>query len=452
MTEYDYDLFCIGAGSGGVRASRFAASMGARVAVAENKYLGGTCVNVGCIPKKLLVYASHFREDLHLSESFGWDVKVNGFNWQKLISNKDKEILRLNGIYGGILEKNGVKVLHGTAKVIDPHTVEVDGKAFTAKNILIATGSWPNLDEIPGKEHIITSNELFHLSELPKSILIAGGGYIAVELAGILNGLGVDVTLIYRGELFLRGFDEEVRRLLLEEMKQKGVKFILGNTIKEIKKTSLGLQVVFRKEGQSQLSFEKVLFAIGRNPNTKGLGLEDVGVELSAKGGVKVDDYFQTNVPSIYAIGDVIDRVMLTPVALAEGMALTKNLFKGEKNKVDYDNIPTAIFSDPPIGTVGLTEEAAREKYGDVEVYTSRSKPLKLSLSSSTEKAFFKLIVDAKSRKVVGFHMLGMDSAEIMQGMGVALKCGATKEQFDQTIGIHPSLAEEFVTLRDKTR
>lgn len=450
MKQYDYDLFVIGAGSGGVRASRMSAAYGAKVGIAENKYLGGTCVNVGCVPKKLLFYASHFREEFENSHGFGWSLAVPEFNWQTLIKNKNAEIQRLNGIYQKILANAGVQIHEGTASVEDEHTVTINNNKITSKYILLATGGWPVVPNIPGKEHILTSNEFFHLEKLPQEVVIVGGGYIAVEFAGILKGLGSNVTLIYRGPLFLRGFDRDIRQFLYEEMKKKGINLLFNEEVVAIEKKSE--KYLCKLSVGQELKSDAVIYCTGRKPNTKGLGLDNLPIELSEHGGIKVDDYFKTSVDSIYAIGDVIDRVKLTPVALAEGMALVKNLFKGEKNIVNYANIPTAVFSQPNIGTVGLTEEEAKDKYEDIAIYLNDTRALKHTLSASSERALLKIIVDKKTDKVLGFHMVGMDAGEIMQGLGVALQCGLTKKQLDSTIGIHPTMAEEFVTMREATR
>ena len=445
--QYDFDLFVIGAGSGGVRAARMSATMGARVGIAEDWNLGGTCVNVGCVPKKLFVYASHFGEEFHEAAGFGWSVGDSQFDWKTLIANKNAEIGRLNGVYERLLDNAGVELFRARAKVVDPHTVDVGGKQVTAERILIATGGWPNTDDIPGKEYITTSNEVFFLDELPKRAIVAGGGYIAVEFAGILNGLGVETVQLYRGPLFLRGFDDDVRPFLRDEMIKKGVDLRFNTTIASIEKTDGGLNVTL-KDG-SEIETDLVLFAIGRSPNTANLGLEEVGVELSKKGAIKVNEDFQTSVPSIYALGDVIDRVALTPVAIAEGMVFSHNTYKGESRKMDYRDIPTAVFSQPSIGTVGLTEAQAREEYGEVDIYRSEFRPMKHTLSGGEERTLIKMIVDRASDRVVGFHMVGPDAGEITQGIGVAFKAGATKADFDATIGIHPTSAEEFVTMRD---
>jgi glutathione reductase (NADPH) len=448
MAEYDYDLFTIGAGSGGVRASRMSASYGAKVAVAEERYLGGTCVNVGCVPKKLLVYASHFSEDFEDAKGYGWTVGERSFDWSKLIANKNEEIARLNGIYERILKNAGVEIHTGTATVVDPHTVSINGRNVTAKYILVATGGWPAVPDIPGKEHAITSNEAFYLPKLPKRIIVVGGGYIAVEFAGIFNGLGAEVTQLYRGPHFLRGFDDDVRVVLAEEMRKKGIDLRFNCNIARIVKQG---DVYFAElEDGTEIETDLVMYATGRDPKSSGIGLEEAGVKLAKNGAVIVDDYFKTSVDSIYAIGDVIDRVALTPVALAEGMVLSANLFKGQSRMADYEDIPTAVFSQPNIGTVGLTEAQARQKYGEVDIYVSSFEPMKHSLTDSSERTLMKLIVDRASDRVVGFHMVGADAGEMTQGVAVALKCKATKAQFDATIGIHPTAAEEFVTMRQK--
>ena len=445
--KFDFDLFVIGAGSGGVRAARMSADFGAKVAIAEDLYLGGTCVNVGCVPKKLLVFASHYSEDIKDAEGFGWDVAVNGFNWHTLIKNKNNEIERLNNIYQQLLDKAGVTTINGRATVLDPHTVKVGDHSFTTADILIATGSWPSIPEIPGCEHIITSNEAFYLDTLPEQIIIVGGGYIAVEFAGIFNGLGVDTTLVYRGPLFLRGFDQECRKLLAEELKKKGVCLVFDDNIERIEKTDDKLIAYFRNSKTRDAA--RIMYATGRKPNTSGIGLENAGVELKENGAIVVDDCFRTGVSSIYAIGDVTDRFNLTPVAITEGMALAKLLYRNIPAKVDYANIPTCIFSQPNFATVGLSEDQARDKYSGVDVYKSGFTHLKSTLSGNREKVFMKLIVDRQSGRVVGAHMIGPDAGEIIQGIAVAIKAGATKEIFDTTIGIHPTAAEEFVTMKE---
>lgn len=448
MSSFDYDLFVIGAGSGGVRASRMAASkFGKRVAVAEDRHLGGTCVNVGCVPKKLLVYASHYSEDFHEAKGYGWTVGERSFDWRSLIANKDREIERLNGIYGNLLSNAGVDLIEGRATVVDANTVAVNGKHYTAEKILVAVGGWPVVPDIPGKEHVITSNEAFYLGDLPKRVIVVGGGYIATEFAGIFNGLGSQVTQLYRGPLFMRGFDQDVRTFLADEMRKKGVDLRFDSNIASVVKNDDGL--VATLEDGSTVETDVVMYATGRAPKVDGLGLENAGVEMRGNGAVAVNDAFQTSVPSIYALGDVTDRLQLTPVAIAEAMILVHNLYGGQNSKMDYDNVPTAVFSQPNIGTVGLTEEEAREKYGDVDVYKADFRPMKHTLSGSEERTLMKLIVDKASDRVVGLHMVGPDAGEITQGMGIAIKAGATKADFDATIGIHPTSAEEFVTMRD---
>ena len=446
MSSFDYDLFVIGAGSGGVRASRMAASFGARVAVAEDMFLGGTCVNVGCVPKKLFVYASHFAEEFHDAKGFGWSVGERAHHWPTLIENKNAEISRLNGIYENLLKNAGVELIDGRATVVDAHTVAVGEQTFTAERILVAVGGWPIIPDIPGKEHAISSNEAFYLEKLPERVIVVGGGYIAVEFAGIFNGLGADVTQLYRGPLFLRGFDEDVRNHLAGEMRKKGIDLKFESNIASIEKTDGGL--VATLEDGSVLETDLIMYATGRKPKTEGLGLAEAGVELARNGAIKVNEDFQTSLPSIYAIGDVIDRVALTPVALAEGMVFSHNIYNSEARKMDYSDIPTAVFSQPNIGTCGLTEEEARGKYGEIVLYKSEFRSMKHTLSGSEERSFMKLIVDKASDRVVGCHMVGADAGEIMQGIGIAMKMGATKADFDATIGIHPTSAEEFVTMR----
>ena len=449
---YDFDLFVIGAGSGGVRAARFAAGFGARVAVAESRYLGGTCVNVGCVPKKLLVYGAHFADDFEQASGFGWSVEDAQFDWGTLIANKNREIERLNGIYRNLLVNSGVTLLQGHARITGAHEVEVDGQRHTAERILIAVGGWPQVPDIPGKELAITSNEAFYLKELPRRVLVVGGGYIAVEFAGIFQGLGASTSLLYRKELFLRGFDGSVRMHLKEELEKRGLDLQFNSDIQRIDKQADGSLKATLKDGR-ELVADCVFYATGRRPMLDDLGLENTGVELDEKGFIRVDDQYQTTAPSILAIGDVIGRVQLTPVALAEGMAVARRLFKPEQYRpVDYQNIPTAVFSQPPIGTVGLTEEQALEAGHQVQVFESRFRPMKLTLTGVQEKTLMKLVVDAKTDRVLGCHMVGPEAGEIVQGLGIALKAGATKQQFDETIGVHPTAAEEFVTMRTVTR
>jgi glutathione reductase (NADPH) len=445
---YDFDLFVIGAGSGGVRAGRFAAGFGARVAVAESRYLGGTCVNVGCVPKKLLVYGAHYAEDFEQAKSFGWSTGEPGFDWATLIANKDRQIHHLNGIYRNLLVNSGVTLLEGHAALKGPHEVEVNGQTYTAEHILIATGGWPQVPDIPGREHAITSNEAFYLEQLPKRIVVVGGGYIAVEFASIFHGLGADTTLMYRGELFLRGFDGSVRSHLHEELTKRGMNVRFNADIERIEKLADGSLQLSLKDG-SEVNTDCVFYATGRRPMLDNLGLEHVDVKLNKDGFVEVDDNYQSSEPSILAIGDVIGRVQLTPVALAEGMAVARRLFRPEDYRaVDYAHIPTAVFSLPNIGTVGLTEEDAKNAGHEVRVFESRFRPMKLTLTENQERTLMKLVVDANSDIVLGCHMVGPEAGEIIQGLAIALKAGATKRQFDDTVGVHPTLAEEFVTMR----
>ncbi|WP_020401422.1 glutathione-disulfide reductase [Kordiimonas gwangyangensis] len=443
---FDYDLFVIGAGSGGVRASRIASSLGARVAVAEEYRVGGTCVIRGCVPKKLMVYASHFAEDFELARGFGWSVGETSFDWKTFIARKDAEIDRLNGLYIKTLEGAGVEIIDGRATVTGPNSVRVGEREITAKTILVATGGWPHMPDVPGIEHAISSNEAFHLEEQPEHIVVVGGGYIAVEFAGIFHGMGSNVSLLYRSEQILRGFDDDLRDRLNTEMRRKGIDVRTDTNITKIEKLERGVRLTLT-DG-STMDADAVMYATGRVPNTKGLGLESSGVALGKGGAIKVDKYSKTNVDSIYAVGDVTDRVALTPVAIKEGHAFALTVFGGTPMAAEHDAIPTAVFSQPPIGTVGLSEADAKEKYGDVTVYTSDFKPMKHTIGGSDERAFAKLIVDKASDRVVGAHMIGADAAEIIQGIGIAVKAGLTKAQFDATVAVHPSSAEEFVLMR----
>jgi glutathione reductase (NADPH) len=448
VAQYDYDLFTIGAGSGGVRASRMSAFFGAKVAVAEERYLGGTCVNVGCIPKKLLVYASHFADDFRHAEAYGWTVGENRFDWATLIANKNKEIQRLNGIYRKVLVDADVKVIEDHAEVIDPHTVTVGGKKITAKYILVAVGSWPMVPEFPGSEYAITSNEAFFLSALPERVVIVGGGYVGVEFAGIFHGLGARTTQLYWDDLFLRGFDHDIRTILAEEMRKRGIDLRFRSNIAKIEK--LGKILKATLTDHSVIEADQILYATGRLSNTPKLGLENSGVKLKYNGAVVVDEYSKSSVESIYAIGDCTDRMMLTPVAIAEGMAVANTLFNDKPTKPGYLNVPTAVFSTPSCGTVGLTEEEARARNYRVDIYRTAFRPLKHTLTGSDERTMMKIVVDQATDKVLGCHMVGPEAGEIIQGFAVALNCGVTKAQFDATIGIHPTAAEEFVTMRTK--
>ena len=451
MANYDYDLFVIGAGSGGVRAARMSASHGAKVGVAEEYRVGGTCVIRGCVPKKLFVYASQFHEEFEDAAGFGWTVPKASFDWATLRDNKDKEIDRLNQIYIRNLQNSGVEIINSRAELKDAHTVHLvnEGRDVTADKILIATGAAPNgHDGLSGVEHTITSNEAFHLDELPKCIIVEGGGYIAVEFAGIFNGLGLETILLYRGEEILRGFDKDLRTALHQEMEKKGIRIITGSVFDEIEKTDTGLKA--HLSNGEVIDTGAVMLAIGRNPYTQGLGLEKVGVKLGSKGEILVDRFSATNVENIYAVGDVTDRANLTPVAIREGAAFAETVFNNNPMAVDHTNIPTAVFSQPEIGTVGLSEEDARSQFGEVDIYKSSFRAMKHTLSGRDEKTLMKLIVDAASQKVVGCHILGPHSGELIQAVGVAVVMGATKAQFDMTVAVHPTAAEELVTMKEK--
>ena len=446
MPAFDLDFFVIGGGSGGVRAARTAAALGARTALAEERYLGGTCVNVGCVPKKLFSYAAHYARDFQDARGYGWKTNANpDFDWQILMQRKNAEISRLNGIYGNLLRNAGVRVIEARARVLDAHTVEVGGEILRCREILLATGGWPSLPDIPGRELALNSNDIFALPSLPDAIVIVGGGYIAVEFAGIFAGLGVKTTLVHRGATLLRGFDAEIAAHFQNDLRQYA-DLRLENTVKALHRA--GEQILVTLADGHEIATAQVLFATGRQPNTTGLGLEEAGVQLAANGAVLVNAQFTTNVPSIHAVGDVIDRVALTPVALAEGQILAHRLFGTATREMTYDNIPTAVFCHPEIATVGLSEDQARASGAAIKVFRSRFTPLRHTLSGRAEKAFLKLVVDAESDKVLGAHMLGEGAAEIIQGLAIALTMGATKADFDRTLGIHPSTAEEFVTMR----
>lgn len=445
-SDFDFDLFVIGAGSGGVRASRVAAGLGARVGVCEESRVGGTCVIRGCIPKKLLVYAAHYREDLEDCEAYGWDVPERRFDWGRLIANKDREIDRLNGIYIGILEKAGARLYEERGVIEDAHTVRVGSRSVTARHILVATGGRPARPDIPGAELGITSDEAFHLEELPGRIVIVGGGYIGVEFAGIFNGLGSRVTQIYRRDRILRGFDGDVRDAVTEGMRERGVDIRTGLNVAALARGDSGIRV--KLTDGSEMHADQVMFATGRDPNTRHLGCESAGVALDGKGAIRVDDYSTSSVPSIHAVGDVTDRIALTPVALMEGQALARSLFGPEKVGPDHRYVPSAVFSLPPVGTVGLTEEEAAER-APAEIYRTGFRPLRHTLTGRPGRSMMKLVVEGETGRVVGCHMVGEDAPEIVQGLAVAVKAGLTKAQIDATLGIHPTAGEEFVTMRE---
>lgn len=451
MAGYDYDLFVIGGGSGGVRAARIAAGHGARVAIAEEYRMGGTCVIRGCVPKKLLVYASRFSGEFHDARGFGWHVGETRFDWPALIASKDNEIARLEGLYAKGLENAKVEIFKARAMFEGPHAIRLlsSNRTVTAGTILVATGGRPNVDpRLPGRELAITSNEAFHLDSLPRHIVIAGGGYIAVEFAGIFAGLGASTTLVYRGDKILRGFDEDLRDGLTEAYAQRGIRIVTGTVFSSISRTATGLEVALASG--ERLQADQVMFAIGRSPNTQGLGLELAGVKTGKAGEIKVDDRSCTNVPHIYAVGDVTDRVALTPVAIREGHAFADTVFGGKPWSAGYDMIPTAVFSTPEIGTVGMTEAEARQHHADIDLYKSSFRPMKATLSGSNERMIMKLIVGRSTDRVLGCHILGPDAGEIAQMAAIAMKMGATKSDFDSTMALHPSAAEELVTMRTR--
>jgi glutathione reductase (NADPH) len=447
LTEYDYDLFVIGAGSGGVRAARMSAQYGGRVAIAEQQYLGGTCVNVGCVPKKLFVYASSFSEEFESAAGFGWHLPPASFDWPTLRDNKNAEIERLNGIYAGLLDSAGVRLFNDRAVVSGPHEVVVGDQTISSKYILVCPGGRPFVPDFMGAEHVITSDQAFFLEALPEVITVVGGGYISVEFAGIFNGLGVETHLVYRGPLFLKKFDQDLRENLAEEMAAKGINLHFDTEITEIKKS--GDLLVSQLSSGEILTSGQVMYATGRLPNTENLGLDKTAVTIDRHGAIEVDSYFQTKESSIYAIGDVIGRVELTPVAIQEGMILADNLFRRGSTVMDYDFIPSAVFSQPNLATVGLTEAEARKQFSNIDIYRSRFTPMKQTLGGGEEKIVMKLVVDADSDRVVGCHMLGEGAGELIQGLAVAIKAGARKQDFDATVGIHPTAAEEFVTMRE---
>lgn len=444
-----FDLFVIGAGSGGVRAARMAAGYGARVAIAENRELGGTCVNLGCVPKKLLVYGSYHSEDCRHAKGYGWQHHEQPqFDWPVLRQNKDTEIARLNAVYGTLLAEAGVTLIEGRASLKDARTLSVNGVDYQSEKILIATGSWPSLPDIPGIDLAITSNEVFHLPDLPERVAIVGGGYIAVEFAGIFKGMGCTTHLLYRGTQILRGFDDDVRDFVAGEISKKGVQLQTAVNVTAITEGQGGKRLL-QLDNNKTLEVDCVLYATGRTPLVAGLNLDRAGVETSPKGAVIVDENYRTSCRNIFAIGDVIDKIKLTPVAIREGMAVARTMILDEPSTLDYTRVPTAVFCQPNIGTVGLTEAQAREQYGEVAVYKTRFKAMKHSLTESDEQVFMKLIVDKASDVVLGAHMVGSDAGELIQGIGIALKAGATKAVFDDTVGVHPTTAEEFVTMRE---
>ncbi len=447
MTDFDYDLFVIGAGSGGVRAARISASHGAKVAIAEEHRVGGTCVIRGCVPKKLLVYGAHFAEDMEDAKRFGWDTEGATFDWSTLRDNVAAEVSRLEGLYGETLSNNNVEVLKQRATVSGPNNVTLEtGREVTAKYILIATGAWPMVPDVKGAELGITSNEVFGLPELPKRAVIAGGGYIANEFAGIFNELGVDVTLVTRGDTMLRGYDQEIVEKLLGMSRDKGIDIRLNFTFKGATKQDDG-SLLIESEGEP-IETDLLMWAIGRVPHTKGLGLEEIEVKLDKDGAVIVGDDNRANVPSIYAVGDVTNRVQLTPVAIREGHAFADTVFGNNPRTIDYSTIPSAVFSNPPLAAVGMTEAEAREKLGEIKVYKSDFRAMKNVLAGRNERALYKMIVDAANDKVVGLHLIGPDSAEILQAAAIAVKAGLTKQAFDDTVALHPSMAEELVLLK----
>ena len=447
MSDKDYDLFVIGAGSGGVRAARMAASFGARVAIAEDRYMGGTCVNVGCVPKKLYVYASEFGKAFEDAQGFGWDSSKPAFNWATLRDNKKTEISRLNAIYRKMLKGAQADVIDGRARIVNANTVAVGEREYSTGKILIATGGWPHIPEFPGSKLAITSNEIFDLEQFPKRLVIVGGGYIAVEFAGIFNGLGSRVTQLYRGPLFLRGFDADIRAHAAREIAKTGVDLRFEVNVESITRGDDGLELELT-DG-TRLMADAVLYATGRKAHLEGLGLETIGVNLTEFGTIVVDDHFETDEPGVFALGDVTGGMELTPVALAEGMSFARRQFGEASQQVDYDFIPTAVFCQPNIGTVGFSEEQARAKFGHIRLFKANFRPMKHTISGRDEQTFMKLIVDKASGRVVGVHMMGPDAGEIIQGIAIALRAGATKAIFDTTIGIHPTAAEEFVTMRE---
>lgn len=445
--KFDFDVFVIGAGSGGVRAARMAAGEGATVAIADDRALGGTCVNVGCVPKKLYTYASHFSHDFENAKGFGWNIAATKFDWPTLVANKKTEISRLNGIYANLLDNSGAKIIRGYASLKDKNTVTVNGTDYTAERIVIATGGSPNIPQADYSDLLISSDEIFDLTEFPKRLLVVGAGYIALEFACIFQGLGSQVQVSYRGDLIMRSFDNDVRRFVEQEMRKQGIEIHYQSQVNNIVRQSDHSLLVTFLDGSST-EVDQVLMAIGRNPRVAGMGLENLGIEFTAQGTIAVNQKFQTNIPNMYALGDVTGGIELTPVALAEAMVLVNHWYGDGAKEMDYDLIPTAVFTQPNVGTIGLTEDQALDQHGEITVYRSDFKPMKHTLSGSDERSFMKLIVDSATDRVIGLHIVGEGAGEMLQGFAVAMKAGATKADFDATIGIHPTSAEELVTMR----
>jgi glutathione reductase (NADPH) len=452
MSGFDCDLFVVGGGSGGVRAARMAAQRGARVVLAEAAALGGTCVNVGCIPKKLYSHAAHFAQDFRDAAGFGWDLPPARLDWQRLKENRAREIQRLRGVYEHLLRSAGVELVQGWATLCDPHSLQVASaegtRRWRARHVLVAAGGTPSVPHFPGREHVLTSDSMFDLEPFPRRLVVVGGGYIACEFASIFHGLGASVTQLYRGEQILRGFDDDIRAFLAQEMRKQGVDLRLRADVRQVRRAADGALAV-RLEDGSELPADAVLYATGRVPNVAGLGLDAAGVQRSGHGGIVVDQRFRTSAPSVHAVGDVTARIQLTPVALAEAMVVVDQLFGEGTRSMSHELVPTAVFTHPNVATVGLTEQQARQRHGAVRVFRSEFRPLKHTLSGNPERVLMKLVVDAASDRVVGLHMVGPDAGEIVQGFAVAMKAGATKAQFDATIGIHPTAAEEWVTMRE---
>lgn len=444
-SEFDFDLFVIGGGSGGVRVARWSAGLGARVALCEYDRMGGTCVIRGCVPKKLMVYAAHVQDELEEASGFGWEVGESHFDWSKLKQNRDQELKRLEGIYHHLLESKGVKIISGKGRVLDGHTVEVAGKKFTAERIVLAMGGTPVRPNIPGAEHGIVSNHIFNLEQRPKEITIVGGGFIAVEFACVFSTLGTKTNLVFRKKHILRGFDQDVREFLQAELAKREINILAEADLIELKKSG---ERCCLKTTRGELDSDYVLFATGRRPLLKGSGVEELGIELKENGGIEINQNCQTNIPSIYALGDVTNRITLTPVATTEGTYLAENLFNKKSFTMDYNNIPSAVFTIPPVGTVGLSEQDAQKQGFDIEIYRSEFRPLKHTLSGSAQRCLIKMVVEKSTQRVLGVHMVGADAPEIIQGVAIAVKAGLSKDAFDGTVGIHPTSAEEIVTMR----